>query len=593
MKKPLPLFLLSASLVASMTSFAQRGENFDYRKDGQQMSNAGRGQQQQPRPQQQPQQRQQPQQQPQQQQALQGIPVEKIENYANQQARTVANRIVRTYGLAERWRYNFSIGFWNTLLNYQNNPSAYSEYSRQADAAAPAGAAKGQHDGAAKAHQDAHPEGSRMATARFVEIVDKGTSPNLDLPSDRVNFGGLNGPMGEPNMEDALAQLNPRLLQAMTILSFADDGFSVTYNMWTGRHNWDLVALYRGGRFSDFEKFNFLDSWFRGDYAYSEWKENGLGGRYDHNLYNKMDYSERAHFESVFKNVYNGVIDSKIRDVVMQLEPGAIALGTSIGNDAGREYVARKGYADGYNSGYTQGSRKGYNEQYNPSLQRGFLDRADFLTKNAELHDIAATLTAASGAFSPGAVVGAEVTGMKNIGRVAAQLSSASLQGNGLKNGTEKQIDISIAPSSSMKERVAIESLATISEAAPTDQRVTVRLNLGPVSTNVSFAIGFNDTVKQYKAMLDEGKDGSAMRAYIIKEIRAELTSAVAAKQKDLYKGNGSRLQKLVDLLRGSKAGADLKAPLMAITNEAKISKMWLTAARTIRQGYEEKVNQL
>jgi len=96
----------------------------------------------------------------------QTISPKKIRDYADQQARTVANRISNTYGKLENWRYNFSEGFWAGFAGF-NVGSSTSDYESGRAEGVSWGQQNGSEAGESEGRQQGRTLGNREARNHF------------------------------------------------------------------------------------------------------------------------------------------------------------------------------------------------------------------------------------------------------------------------------------------------------------------------------------------------------------------------------------------------------------------------------------------
>ncbi len=124
------------------------------------------------------------------------IPDSKIKDYADQQARTVANRIALTYGKRENFRFNFVNGLWNGYNLYRvfenRNQNGWGVYQEGLEFGKSKGYQTGKSAGISDAQTIGQSKGANEAHSRFVQAVNTGDL-NTSLEDSSIQTPAYNG----------------------------------------------------------------------------------------------------------------------------------------------------------------------------------------------------------------------------------------------------------------------------------------------------------------------------------------------------------------------------------------------------------------
>ncbi|MEW6056802.1 MAG: hypothetical protein AB1540_09315 [Bdellovibrionota bacterium] len=481
-----------------------------------------------------------------------GYSEREIREYANQQARTVANRVVKTYGALENWKYNFVDGFWQGFEAYQleSRYSGSAEYRRGIDEGQRQGETSGYQAGQSAAENQAavaHQE----AVARFRAVLDRdGVTPDtarVDVP--QIMFSGLQAPaQNAGSVESILDQLNEDLQRELRRLSWSYDAFVLTYDLWEGQ--WTLRNVYGYGGSG---KYAFVDGMFRGERAFSEWKSNRLGGRYDYNIYQKMDYSEQSSFQRYFIDIYEDVIREKYygSDEPRRRNHDAYARGLFYGERAGRERALYAGRIAGYASSYTPASVSGFNRTFEAAYVRNFHQTVDRFNSSAviEVQDARLVDENKNGVYEPGERIGLQINRMANLGRQAAHNLPVALESKELLRGAVGTV--ALEASSTLRSPVLVQGLAQLSADVEADSILSVTARVGSASLALSLK-----TVSWQQVMETLTQSGShsgfdSLSQYVLTNLRAEWLDCLQAGKNWYSKGKPdgtrTRLEQLVE----------------------------------------------
>jgi hypothetical protein len=462
-----------------------------------------------------------------------GIDGSKIPEYAKQQANTVANRVADTYGKRENFRYNITRGFHNAYTSYSGSSDFYNQGYREGkrqstSSARQAGinAANNQGGDAAKA----------LVRRRFSDATNRGTRPSSSVIVNIPNFNGLTPSLKTPSAKSELAELKSRFNSSYRGYSYDRDGFLVKND----GHSIDDIYAAQGN-------YKFVTSWFAADYAYTEWKENRLGGGYDYNLYRKMTSDQKNRFAREFKRVYGLRIDEKYHRVKTQRNDVAYDLGRQYGELVAMKVSKKQGYNAGYTEIYKAASKEAFRSKYRSSFQYTFDREFDRYNNNAiiEINDIAL-----SGSFLPGGMIGIVLKSARNIGGKRFS-GNVSLTGEHLGAIGSKKLTIEALSKVNNK---SFLDIAKISANVPYGKNIGVTFKAGNGQKGAQFNISYTAIIKGYLA----DNSSSVLSSYIFKRLASEFDKA---KAKDYKDGANSLLQKTIKIVRGQNNASNF-APL-------------------------------
>lgn len=466
-----------------------------------------------------------------------------ISEYANQQARTVANRVAKTYGQLENWKYNFYEGYWDGIDSY-GDLGRGRDYDEGYSSGSDQGRNQGYADGMQQGTRDGEAAGGAEAKSRFVAVVNTDREPNLNLdPVSEPFYGGLSSQITRSTRtEAAMSRYDSSLESELAALSWEDGGYRLRYE--NGEYRLRLSEISRGSRGG----YRFTDSWFREEYAYEEWKANRLGGGYDYNLYNKMTESERSRFAGYFRQIYDGVIDEKFNRVKFARNGSARSRGFWYGREMATYIAYDRGYTHGYNKSYASASIPGYRAGFPAAYVAGFRSKANYYMNNPAILVSGVRLIDGNGngAFELGERIGVVIGKVTNIGRVAAQNVVVQLTGASI--DTIGSSSITIERSISRDVNQAVPDLAQIKMDVIADQRQAIKLRVGDQSSDLGFTVSWEGGIAALAELTNESSEAASLKKFIFENVKAEWTQNESAKNKDAYKpGNTStKLARLV-----------------------------------------------
>lgn len=482
-----------------------------------------------------------------------------IEQYANQQARTVANRVANTYGKAENWKYNFVLGFFDAVDRVGRvgaNSRGYSDGEEK-------GEIDGLNYGMSYANNVASDLSSKEVDSRFTKAVGTGKIPSNEISYFTPAYNGsAPGAISLPAIDAEIAELQERLYRIINGYAFSDNGFSVILD----RDFFRLDALYNNSSRS----YRFVDSWFRAEYAYEEWRNNRLGGGYDYNIFRDLDYSDREYFISSFKRIYDNVIDEKFYRV--KTEYNGIA--RNHGYETGREYVLlvnyKAAYEMGYTSSYVPNTKVGFNRTFFGSYEKQFMTTFAYYKSNPVIK-LGRTVTLSeennNGIFELGEKLSITLSEVVNVGGVSGKSLSVTLTGASVT--TLSTMETLSVPALSKIGPKQFKDLASIKTDIAVDQTHSLKANIGQAAFDLSFSLSWGQLLSVYGAEQASSQNYNVMQAYILRLIQSEFNTALA-NQKNVYAQGGTLLQKMVQAVATmpntqTANFADLKPKLLAM----------------------------
>ncbi len=468
---------------------------------------------------------------------------EKIRNYANQQARTVANRVANTYGLRENFKYNFVKGFW----------SGYQEFLRFADPGEPGygfyrrgylvglseGGLAGARAGKIDAKNNADKKGLVDANERFLAAVDKGEPDTTVIIPNLDSYNGANLRPDVPSVYDHLDDLQGDFSRRLREYYWEYDGFRlIDFEI-----RWKLRFVYDSSG-----KYKFLDTYFRGEYAYGEWRNNRLGGKYDYNIYNKLDADQKRFFIRNFKNIYDRVIDEKFYRVRNRPNRKAFIFGEGYGFQTGKKVVRDRGYQDGYQKSSNESSIIIYKESFPGFYTDAFNKRVDYLAANPALilNDIVFV-----GEVFPSGTMELVVRNIVNYGGVNFK-GAPSLRGSGVTQTSSKAIELDRL-SSNQGQEIKSGNILKINSDVSVGSGGAISVKLGGTTKNVSFKVSWNNVLKNASlnsSLSDSQKE--TLKNYIFNTIKAEWDSQRGTSRNDYKDGKNSLLHQIVSFVNAN-----------------------------------------
>ncbi|MBC7384697.1 MAG: hypothetical protein H7301_00865 [Cryobacterium sp.] len=473
-----------------------------------------------------------------------------LREYANQQSRTVANRVVNTFGKLERWKYNFVVGYWMGISGYPVYPGT-SEYRDGSTYGTGEGRSRGFSDGSSIGNSAAMTSGSTAARDRFYAIVNTNQEPDLSVPhAQRPAFNGLSVPATSCEAtKTEVGSLDSQLESELRMLSWSDGSLVVSYGSYSNLYDLRLSSIYESS--SNSYSYSFVDSWSRSDYAWSEWLNNHLGGGYDANNYNKLSASQQATFRSYFSQIYDSVIDEKYTRVRTSVEPLALARGQWYGLTIARKKNFDQGCLDGFNRIYGNASIQGFNSGFTQAVfsssfrssANGYMNNPVLLFDGVKIVD-----ENRNGVFELGEAVGIFVAKEANVGRVDARSIPISLVGQGL-DRMASSASVSVPRSSSREVNQIAPGLARVRMDVIADQSNAVQVYIGKsLVANLTYAVSWKSAIQALATARASDSSTATLKNFVLKNISDEYTKAEAA-ENDLYSFKSPQRSKLRDLV--------------------------------------------
>lgn len=480
----------------------------------------------------------------------------KLTDYAVQQARTVANRVAKTYGALENWKYNFAMGYWDGVSSYANSYEARVERDNGLMVGRSRGGDPGYDAGKRAGAGDGNQNGRNIARARFLAIVNSPNAPDVSaesvdpaVKSAPRSYDGVAAPKNAcDGVTSRQAELERQLSTEMRVIRFGDDDYGyLTYE--EASYSITFRELNRWGS----GKYEFIDSWFRNSYAWKEWIENDLGGRYDKVNYRKLNQTQANQFRREFENEYDRSIKEKYYNE--KTRPNAVARirGQWFGEQVTRKQVFDAGCNTGYAETYTPASIRGYGDSYTDGFMSGFksivrqYNAGPILT----IEGIRLVDGNQNGAFELGESLGIEVGKVTNIGRVAARNIPVKVSGEGL-TSTASSETFSVEPSTSQVINKQIMNLATIRGDVIADKDNAVSVSVGTESQSLSYNVSWKGAI-QALLKVDPAR-ATSLKNFVLKNIQDEYRTTESA-ENNIYKdGDSSKMLDLVELYERSPA---------------------------------------
>jgi hypothetical protein len=473
-----------------------------------------------------------------------------LREYANQQARTVANRVVKTYGELEKWKYNFTIGYWQGIDDYNGSYRARVDFDDGAVSGRSRGGNEGYVAGQNQGSGSGSSAGSSAAVSRFRAIVNTGKEPNVELPAVTVpSFGGLTAPADACNSVNTKTnELESQLSAEMRRLTFCDTDLGeygcLQYD--ATAYSIRLQEIYGWGK----NTYHFVDSWFRADYAWSEWANNDLGGRYNKTNYRKLQSDQQSDFRRYFESIYNDVIDEKYLRKKTEYNSTA----RSRGQWYGVEIAARQSYDRGcnqaYAEGYTPASVNGFRTTYENAYRTSFdgTVRTYKTRPVATIDGIRLVDGNGNGVFELGENVGIVIGNVTNLGRVAAKDLPIRMSGDGLQSLANRE-SITIEASTSMTVNKVAPNLAQVRMDVTADRDNLVQVAVGEHTQQLSYLVSWKGSIQALATA--SSSEATSLKQFVLKNIQDEYTANEKAKNnaysEKAKKKTTSKLRDLVE----------------------------------------------
>lgn len=473
------------------------------------------------------------------------MPYAQLRAYADQQARTVANRVVATYGALEKWKYNFTMGYWLGVSEFDRSGLAQQTFDRGVADGMASGGSAGYAAGAVQGKSSGSQNGDAEARERFRAVVNTSKVPDTAIGSVSIpGFGGVSAPANACNTFSGYSStLEGQLAQEMRNVRFGTDEWGyLVYD--PSVYSLTFKEIYGWGA----GQYEFTDSYFREDYAWNEWFNNDLGGKYDKTNYRKLGDDQRADFRREFKSVYDNVIDEKFYRKKTERNLEAYLRGQYYGAELSKKKKYDAGCDAGYASAYVPQSVRGFNSAYENGYRSGFGSTVNHYNSNpvVSIDGISLVDGNGNGVYELGETIGIRVGSYVNLGRVAARGLRVSMDGDGI-DPIPSNETVSLEPSTSKTINQRVMNLARIREDVIADRNHDVDASIGSTKQTLSYKVSWAGTIEAL-VNLDPSQAGT-LKNFVVKNIQAEMIAAVSAKEKKFYKdGNPSKFADLVAL---------------------------------------------
>lgn len=306
---------------------------------------------------------------------------EKIKNYADQQARTVANNIAATYGRQEQYKNSFVKGLHAGSAG-RRNASNDSSYSKGYQEGLHKAKAEGNEAGIQAAREDARNQAEQNVRKQYEQAVyNKSFDPHavVTVPAHLFSASRVSAKVLDisARMKTTIDGYQKNLIPVFSKIHFDVDGSEFIFQIGDHFSLYSWLDL-RGS-------YPFVERYFNGDFAFDEWRNNRLAGRYDYNIFNKLDHVQQHHFTRVFKSVFNQVIADKIEKKKSKDNQESFDLGY----EYGQKIAAKKAYFQGLEDGYSQNLGKtasdSYNREFPSAYLKAFRKKSDFYVSHSVL----------------------------------------------------------------------------------------------------------------------------------------------------------------------------------------------------------------
>ena len=514
-----------------------------------------------------------------------------ISNYANQQARTVANRVANTLGKANNWKYNYLVGFHEAIRQYSSSSTNGPGYHE----GLAAGESQGLIDGKKHASALGNTNASNEIERRFVAAVGSGSLPDDSVPVSNPSFGGL-----KPSniyikfVVDGEAQLQNRVNQTIGEVTWFDDGLEVRLG-----HSTDFFALSNSLN-TPASSFDFNHSWFRADVAHNEWVKNGLGGHFDHHLYDQLSHSEKAFYESEFRHAYQRAIDEKYFQVKTAYHDLARNQGFNIGKEDAVYLNYEKCFEFAYKSVYTKSTIVTFDKTYPDAFETSFKKHYQTYATTPIIRlgkEVTLSEENGNGIYEFGEKLNITLNEVINVGGVSGNALPVSLSGNAVTAiNTTEQLNI---PALTKLGPQKFSNLAMIKNDVASDVAHSLKAKIGNTEFNLSFTISFTQVLSAFGSAQVGAPSYNNLQQYILKIVQDEFDQAIT-QQKNVYTTGTCVLNKIVktvatlpnDLTANFEA---LKPKLISMAGEIPGNMVWgkPKKERAIKLAFVAEINKL
>lgn len=389
---------------------------------------------------------------------------------------------------------------------------------------------------------------------RFYQILDTGEEPDLDIETPREVYAGGPATLNRPSFDSKLAELNRQLQTHLHALTWDFEDWHLAWD-----EDWSLSSAYHTSG-----KYEFTDSYFRADHAWAEWHDGRLGGRYDKNLYNKMDSDQRWDYEREFKSVYNRVIGPKMAEARNKPNEHARRDGYFYGQDLGQFEAYEAGYKEAFSDNSEEVARNVFEDAWEDAFQAAVESEAVPYLQGPvlEISGISIVDKNGNGLFEGGESLGLSVSKIANLGRRVGTIR-ITLQSDVIRN-TNSIPSFDVAPST-RTEPIYADDLAVVRPDIQTEATHTITVTVGPVRKPITFSLSWDRIVTAFADTAVNEEAYETLRANILSELRTEWVNCMKQGRNWYKKGykNGTRskLERLVTVYErlGAAKGQNLR----------------------------------
>jgi hypothetical protein len=450
-----------------------------------------------------------------------GMDRRKLEKYADQQARTVANRIVKSYGSQENYKYNFVKGLNSGYISSKIFNKSSTLYSSGFQDGVNKGISDGERMGRDAAYKESRNTAKQVARDRHKAAVHKGgyvdySAPRINTAFDAHKITNQIYDI-ERNLNDKIRIIDSDLIVELKSQRFGsdyqihfiyDDRFSIS--------NW---IKYNG-------KYNYVESYFSDEHAFNEWKRNGFGGPYDFHLYEKMSSYEKRSFESEFKRVYKNVINEKLEAAIKEDNSVAYTRGIFWGAKLGNEESYLNGYKSGIENSLLEHAYRAFNDAYSACFEQDFYEAMREIDEKVvlDLHAEVRPSPKEAGSFDV-------VLYVENYGGASSFESIVSMTSSAF-----RQKNISKIPSITDKSSntYTFQDVLVINNDILADKSYTIEFEIEDQKIQVTMNLGFPYFLSQWP-MAKDSQTKLIIKESILKSILKEWDENHGTFAEDIY----------------------------------------------------------
>lgn len=457
------------------------------------------------------------------------IEKQKIENYADQQARTVANRIVNSFGGQENYKFNFVKGLKQGYTTAKVFTLVNNSYSQGVLAGEAEGKSKGKKIGQDHAFKEANQRAKQIAVSRHRQAITQGfIDYSIQIPQNVFVASKIADDVFnlEKNYQERIKLIDSDLRVELKKNTFGKD-FVVNFQF---DENFSITRwLAMDG------KYKYVDSYFADEHALNEWKRNGLGGKYDYALYQKMNLTERSAFENHFKSIYRNVINEKLDKKIQEPNNDAFQRGVVWGNKIGNDESYLNGFKNGLEKKLEKYAFKKFNELFPGYFSTYFMHWMQYFNSNLAF-DIEANLIPSSqqaGYFTlTGKII--NYSGVEDF-NLPLTLTSRVL------DQTQLVQVPAIKPHS--VEHFAFEDILHIKDDMLADKNYEVVVEIANQKQTVWIHVNFNYLLEQYISINDANSQ-QILKLSILETIKNEWNNNHGTFDEDIYQASLNNLNK-------------------------------------------------